>query len=490
MLPANKQPYAGSLHAAHGVAGGPAARWTIVPKNSRVLLISPFPDSGLTDMKEPPHGLAYIASALRERGYPVAVIDAKCRGLRTGQVVEEALTRRPDLVGITAMTPDIVWAAKIAAGIKAALPDVLIAVGGPHSTALPEETLREFPAFDVAAFGEGEETMLEIAGRLESGLEDALDGIAGIAYRKDGTVIVNPGREFATDLDAIPFPAWDLFSFPEGSAYPIYATRGCPFKCKFCQRVLGDRVRKRSVENVVKEIEWVLGTFGARGFYFADETFGADRAWTRELLHRMIERGIPSTTTWYAQTRADIIEEELLTLMKRAGCDGIAFGVESGSQEILRKTGKRLNLGDVRRAVALAKKLDIRTRSFFILGHPYETLQTIDETIRFAAELNTDFVSFAVMVPYPGTEIWRLARNGEAGYNYVSANWDDYRKHLATPLGFESIPPEKLKNLDKKAYLTFYIHNHRWSDLLVFLWGHRQSIQSYLQNKVRRLQRV
>lgn len=436
-------------------------------------------------MREPPHGLAYIAAMLRAEGYRVEAIDAKQRRLKTQQVVKEALERGPDMVGLTAMTPDVIWAGKIAEGIKAALPDVPMVIGGPHANALPEETLEEFGGFDVAVVGEGEFTSLELAQSVEERVfPGRLPEIRGIAYRSKGEVVITEPRGYLVDLDSLAFPAWDLFPAAHNRSYPIYATRGCPFGCKFCQRVLGDKVRRRSIENIIAELEWLLDTFNARGFWFADETFGFNHRWTSDLLDLMIQRDIRHRALWHAQTRVDLITEKLLSKMKEAGCDGLGFGVESGSQEILQKTGKNIKLKDAPKAVTLAKKIGIKTRSFFILGHPYETIKTIRETIDFAARLNTDFVSFAVMVPYPGTEVWDLANRKEAGYSYVSQNWDDYRKHLAAPLGFNSIPHQVLMNLDKKAYIIFYGRNRRWCDLLAFLWEHRSSIRAHISNQI------
>lgn len=437
-------------------------------------------------MREPHHGLAYIASSLRQHGYPIEVIDAKHDCLKTKQVVTRALSHKPDLIGLTAVTPDVIWAAKIADGIKQAARDIPIVIGGPHVTALPKRTLEEFPAFDVGVIGEGEYALLELANTVEKDrLLHSLEKVSGIVYKNGAGVAITPPRHFIENLDELPFPAWDLFPIPQSKAYPIYATRGCPFQCKFCQRVLGNKVRTRSVENVIEEIEWIQNDFGATRFWFADETFGFNRQWTAQLLDQMTEKKFPDTLRWHAQTRIDLMKEDLLARMKKAGCDGLAFGIESGNPEILAETGKKIMLDDVERVVALARKIGLKTRSFFILGHPNETIETIQDTIDFAAKINTDFVSFAVMVPYPGTEVWNLAKQKKAGYSYLSENWDDYRKHLATPLGFTTISPELLRKLDIKAYLTFYIRNHRWLDLGRLLWEHRLSVSAYLVKRLK-----
>jgi radical SAM superfamily enzyme YgiQ (UPF0313 family) len=457
-------------------------------KKSKILLIAPYPESGLTDMREPPHGLAYIASFLRTNGYEVTAINAKHHCLKSRTVVEEAVNRNPDMVGITAMTPDVIWAGKIAAGIKAALPHVPLIIGGPHANALPAETLKEFPAFDVAALREGEFTMLELAENLErEKFASSLNEIKGIAYKEGKKVLITPPREDIQDLDSLPFPAWDLFPSPHIKGYPIIAARGCPFNCKFCQRVLGNRLRRRSAENIVNELDWVFKTFGTKNFWFADETFGVNPQRTNELLDHMIERRIPHRATWHAQTRVDVVNSDLFIKMKKAGCTGIGMGVESGNQAILNKTGKGITLKGAERAVSMAKKAGLKTLSFFILGHPYETLSTIEDTISFAAKLNTDYVSFAVMVPYPGTKVWELAKRQEAGYSYVSENWDDFRKHLSTPLGFASITPDTLRRLDMKAYLIFYLRNHRWLDLINVIWQHKLSIKAFVVNRIKDL---
>ncbi len=160
----------------------------------------------------------------------IQAIDAKQRCLKTRSVISEVVTSKPDLVGITAMTPDIMSAAKIARGIKIALPGVLTVIGGPHVNALPKETLEEFPFFDLAVQGEGELSMLELAHKLEKGnLSSTLPEIKGIAFRDSKEIILNPPRDYIHDLDILPPPAWDLFPFSHNKAYPVYATRGCPF---------------------------------------------------------------------------------------------------------------------------------------------------------------------------------------------------------------------------------------------------------------------
>ena len=221
-----------------------------------VLLINPQSNSGLTEMRQPSTGLAYIGAFLHSKGINVKGIDAKVDNLLPGKVVEKALRLNFDVVGITAMTPDIKAAGSIAKGIKKARPSTLIVVGGAHATAMPEITLKEFDAFDVAAFSEGEFLLYDlIKAYAHNKNRNAFSEIPGIVYRKDdGTLVRTTVREPIKNLDALPFPKWDLF--PPCREYPIYGSRGCPFQCIFCQRVLGNRARKRSPENVLSEIKF------------------------------------------------------------------------------------------------------------------------------------------------------------------------------------------------------------------------------------------
>jgi anaerobic magnesium-protoporphyrin IX monomethyl ester cyclase len=245
----------------------------------KVLLISPQADTGLSEMVEPAHGLAYIAAYLLNQGYEVEIIDAKSLSLKTAQVVAIAREKKPDIVGISAMTPDIIWAGKIADGIKADEPDIPIIIGGPHVTALPERTLREFPSFDIAVIGEGEITITELLNVIQY-FDISMDiyNVKGVAFRRDGQVVVTEPRNPIDNLDSLPFPAWHLF--PPRSDYPVFSTRGCPFRCKFCMRVIGNNTRKRSPENVIAEIERNINKYHSESFWFSDEVFGINRQWT------------------------------------------------------------------------------------------------------------------------------------------------------------------------------------------------------------------
>jgi radical SAM superfamily enzyme YgiQ (UPF0313 family) len=368
---------------------------------------------------------------------------------------------KADIYGLTAMTHEIGSAGKLAEAIKAAHPDATVVVGGCHSIALPRDTLADFPGFDVAISGEGEVTGCQLVKALDEGR--LLDGIEGLVFRRDGEIVVNPRREMNLNMNEFPMPAWDLF--PHTDIYPVMTARGCPFHCVFCMQVMGHQVRYRSPENVVDEIDVLINDFGAKEVWFYDETFTLNKDRVHRILDLMMDRGHHKKIRWLAQTRVNRCDEELFKKMAHAGCFEIDFGIESGNQEILHAIGKDFSLDEAREIIPMAKKAGIKVANLFILGHPNETHETLRDTIDFAAELNSDRVSFGIMVPYPGTEVARMAANGEGGYRLLSTDWADYNKYLGNALEFDTISRKELERLQVKAYLKFYLHNKRFLDL-------------------------
>jgi len=399
-------------------------------------------------------GLAYLASYLVSLGIACSVIDAKYDRLDQEKLKEEIERTKPHIVGFTAMTTEIIDTAKVAKDIKKKHPNIKIIIGGPHATALPVETLKEFPAFDIACMGEGEYTLKEIS-NLGASSKD-LENIAGIAYKdEDGIIRKNSPRPFIEKLDSLPSPAWHLFK--PAKKYPILASRGCPFRCNFCMRVLGDRIRFRDPDLVIEEMENIYETYKPSLFEFYDETFGVDKAKTERLLDNIIEKGLHKKIKWHIQTRVDVVTGGLLKKMKEAGCAWVGFGVESGNEDILKATNKNITKEKVRDAIRMAKDASLDTGSFFILGHPGETKKTAKETIDFALELNTTTVAFGIMTPYPGTEIARMAEEGRGGYKLLSKKWSDYNKQTNDMLELEGIDSETLQKYQLIGYLKFYL---------------------------------
>ncbi len=399
--------------------------------------------------------LAYLAGYLRSQGIDCLALDAKYEGTALQELIQQVDRVQPEIVGLTAMTPEINETVETAEALKKAFPGVRLVIGGPHVTALPEETLGEFPVFDCGVIGEGELAMAQLA---RGG--DDVQTIPGIVYRRSGSVCVTDSAQPVLDLDAITHPAWDLFS--PSKVYPIIATRGCPFNCNFCMRVSGKKVRWRSPGHIVAEIENLIDSYSVERIVFHDETFGLDKQWAHRLLDLMIAKKFPEKITWEATTRVDIADFDLYCKMKEAGCAWLAFGIESGNPEILKNTRKGITLEQAEHAVRLARKAKLSLGSLFIIGHPNETRQTIEDTIAFAARLPTETVSCGLMVPYPGTEVAGIVKRGEGNYRVLSHDWRDFNKQVGNVLEFQGIPRKDLEFYQLKLYLSFYLRYFRW----------------------------
>lgn len=442
--------------------------------NPQVILINPPPLSlrEKHDALNHPHlGLAYLAAYLRQNDFSCKPIDAKFERIDAEKLIQVIKEYKPILVGITAMTHEIGQAAKVAKMAKEVLPAAKIVLGGAHATALPKETLQQFPAFDMIVVGEGEITLLELIKTLTQGGD--LSNVAGLAFcSSSGEIILNGPRQFIENLDSIPFPAWDLF--PPSKTHTLITSRGCFGRCKFCMRVSGNKIRKRNTEKILEEFNMDIEKYGADQILVEDESFGADKNQAYPFLDALAKSGVSKKVKWVTQTRVDLVDEEFFKKLKAAGCVMVSFGVESGNEKILKEIGKGITLERARQSIALAKKVGLKTGSYFIIGHPGETKETAWDTIKFAAKINTHFVAFGIMVPYPGTEIYEMAKRGEGGYRIISSDWADFNKTIGSSLELETLSRKDLEKLQLMAYFIFYLKNLRFFDFFKLLIGERK----------------
>ncbi len=443
----------------------------------KVLLINPPVVSVLEPWYDTPDfgrvALAYLAAALRQSsGYTIKVIDAKLERLNFKQVLERAVNFSPDLVGFTAFTNEIKPAAYQAALIKRQLPRTTTVIGGVHVTALPRQTLLEFPSFDIAAVGEGEATLSELCEALRRGRD--LIHIPGLVFRDGGKIVMAPERERILDQDSIPFPAWDLF--PAAQSYWIQSLRGCPFSCLFCMNPNGRVARKRSVANVIAELKYVVDTYHPRQIRFGDEIFSVDIPRTRELLQAMISNRIGERTEWCVQTHVRYVDYELFALMKTAGVTRVEMAVETGEEEKLKTMGKGTNLSMIKDAFHAARKAEVTTGAFFLFGQPDETVSSMMKTIDLAVQINPHLPMFGVMTPYPGTEVARLAAKGEAGYRLLTTDWDEYNKQIGGALEFANLSRTQIEYVQLWGYALVFLRNFRFLSFAQFLWEYRGGV--------------
>ena len=377
-----------------------------------VHLIYPFsqPKHDRSIFRFPPLGLGYLAANLRRYGYDPQLLD--CTFLERAEALEKAVEAKADVVGIYSMVTMREESLRFARELRDHCG--LLVAGGPLPSSDPALFLDDF---DIVAMGEGEGVMAAILGAYEKGSD--LGSIPGIAYRKDGQIIFTARRDLKADLDGLAFPARDLFPNREYVDYwkkkfgqattTVMTTRGCPFCCEFCSNVIfGVSYRERSPANVVDEVEEAL-SFGYDRIHFADDVFTLNKERIRLICAEIVRRGLDFR--WECLGRVDSIDRNIAREMKQAGCDRIFFGIESGSDLILKLMRKNITTDGARRAVEAARSAGLRVGSFFILCYPGETDDTVLQTLRFAASLPLDYLSFTMPYPLPGTALYERVKD-------------------------------------------------------------------------------
>lgn len=412
-----------------------------------------------------PIGLCSLASYLIKNGYKqVRIIDAPAIGLGISDIIKDIVKDKTDLVGIYSNTANYYIVSTLAFEIKKLGQSIKIVVGGPHASFLPRDILNEMQ-IDYCVIGEGEETLHELVRHIENNSKEFKE-IDGLAYKTDGNqIVINKPRNRIEDLDSLPFPAVQLL--PSLSKYKLYllqykrlpymtiiTARGCPFNCIFCETPYGKILRYHSPEYVVDYIEYLVKQFGIKELNFVDDTFTLDEKRVLEICSLIRKRNLD--VSWYAATRANIKEKNIFFEMKKSGCWICAIGSESGSPQVLNLIKKSISLDEVRSACELVLKAGLMLKIFFILGNPGETLETIDQTIRFAKSLKAHYPVFSLMTPFPGTELWETAEK------YGTFDRTNYQKLLISNSDPVFIPygltKEILLQKQKEAFRRVYFN--------------------------------
>jgi len=407
-----------------------------------------------------PFSIVHLGSFLKSQGYQVRLFDEQIELLTETRVQEIIHEFSPCVIGFSCTTPGMARAHKIAADIKNINPSIKVVMGNIHPTVLPEETLRD-KNVDLVVRAEGEYTILEYLQAIER--QGEFSKIDGISYRMNGGFNHTVNREYVKDLDVLPPVDWSLLTDTGGdySIEWILTSRGCPYKCIFCsaRSVSGYKYRFNSPQRVIEEIDVIVKNYGKKFFSFADDNFAVKKDRTREICNLMIERGYNKDVKWLCQTRADAVDESLLELMKKAGCEYISFGIETGTQRLLDLIKKSVKIETIEKAVNMVHNAGIKTRGSFMLGLPSETYEDSLATINFALKMPLDIAKFNLAVPYPGTELLNLAI--QEGLVVT----DDWSK-INTAAGLSDteafyVPKgrtmEELARLQKKAHTSFYL---------------------------------
>ena len=412
----------------------------------------------------PPLGLLYIAGYLRtkEKNYDVRIIDSPTENLDYPALSEKIKEFNPEVIGITTMSFTIIDALETARMAKLINPGVKIVFGGPHVHIFGKETL-ELGVSDFIVLGEGEKTFHQLIKNL--GDEEKLKGIPGLIFYDQNHNLINTGlREFIENLDELPFPDRGLINnkkyFSLLGANNLVTTmitsRGCPYQCSFCDRPqLGKRFRARSFKNVVDEIEECLKLYGIKEFLVYDDTFTVDRQRAIDICNEIIRRGL--RITWDIRARVNTVDEELLLLLKKAGCERVHYGVEAGTQKVLNIFRKGITLEQAEKAFKLTKKAGLQTLGYFMIGNPTETKEDILATIKFAKKINPDYVHITITIPYPATDLYSLALKEGIVDKDV---WLEFAKNpsleFIPPVWNQNLTRDELCSLVKLAYKEFY----------------------------------
>lgn len=415
----------------------------------------------------PPVGLMAIGAVLEDMGYHVTILDADAKRLSLDQAATEVAQLNPDYVGATTMTATMDITGRLFTLIKERLPQTTIVVGGPHASALPRRTLEDFPTIDVAVLGEGDETIRELLPALEAQRE--LDHIHGIVFRRGDTIIETTTPAPIQDLGTLPRPAWHLLDMPLYHSYAwnnwvngyraplgvVFTGRGCYGKCNFCAShcVFGRHIRFFPIEHIKAEIDYLVNTHNIRILYFQDDTFTANRKMVTEICDFLIERGYHTRLETMVSARVDSIHGPTLKHMRKAGIRWICFGVESGNNAILKRMGKNITVDQIRTAYRLSREADLFVAGNFMIGHIDETRQTALDTINLACELDQDYISFAIAIPFPGTEIYEHCIE----HNLPLPSWADFGSVNSPPIPLNpELGAEELMELRALSVTRFF----------------------------------
>jgi anaerobic magnesium-protoporphyrin IX monomethyl ester cyclase len=392
----------------------------------------------------PPLGLLYVASSLEKAGHEVKIIDAEVLLLSPEQLYTEIVKTETDFVGFTSTTPEFHIVASICQKLKASHPDIKIIVGGAHVTALPKETIEENPAINYVVCGEGERAAVKI-----------VEEVPEERIIRDNDI---------ENLDELPEPARHLLNYDYYKyAMPgigmikmdvIESSRGCPFLCTFCF----NRARKPRYRNpvlVVDEIERSYKKHRIQAMMFFDDTLTVNKKHIMDICDEIIRRGLNKHILFYANTRANTTDKEMLIRMKDAGVAEISMGVESGNPEILEQTKKGTTHEQYKRVYKWMYELNFQTRASFIVGLPYETHQTVRDTISFAKNLDLMRANCNILTPYPGTEIYEQVLEGK-GIHLLCKDWKEFKRWGTSVIRTDKLTKEDLEYYQKRFITEFY----------------------------------
>lgn len=411
-----------------------------------VFVMPPYPFARTIGSKQtkkligllPPLGVGYLSSFLEKNGpYTCNFVDAIAEQIDEDKTIEKISELKPDLIGISSFTTFIPNSAySLVKKLKQNLKNVPVIMGGPHTTSFGETVLSDCPEVDYVLPGDAELSLFELLERLRENKSPY--ETRGLIYRKsNGEIIANPPAPIVENLDILPFPNREIYNnnlyeplpslSPKRPAMPMITARGCPWgRCKFCYQggKYAPPFRRRSPENVISEIKELIDKYNVKNIIFWDDNFCILPEWIEKFCSLIKSEKI--NIVWSVLSRVNTVTKKMLQQMAEAGCYSIQFGIESGNPNILKLIGKGHTLEQCRNAVKWAKEAGMETRAFFVLGFPTETPEMSEETIRFACELNIDYVVFFSYYIAPGTPLAEIALREGQCYEFVGQVFPSY----------------------------------------------------------------
>lgn len=434
-----------------------------------------------------PLSVGFLAGYLLQKDITPAIIDEQLNYLTRDEIKDIVGNRGRIIAGLTCLTAGAERAYKLAGWIKESNPEAILIYGGIHATVLPEEVLTRGKA-DVVVHNEGEETLHELVQYYRHG--GKLENIKGISFSSNGQFIHNSPRPLIEDLNTLPPFPYHLFEkdIKKYSFADVMMSRGCPFQCIFCSQrsITGRSYRFKSAENIIKELDILIFKYGQKErIIFNDDNFVVNRKHVFDLCEKIIARKYPKTLSFQVYARGDMVDLEMLKIMKRAGITAIVYGLETGSERLMKIVKKQLTVADNKRAIELTRKAGITTNGSFILGLPTETMEESLQTIRFAKSLPLDLTRFNLLVPYPGTKIRELLKESRQD---IKDDWSTFL--TVSGFGSTSIPyipdgrtEKEMRRLQLWANLTFYLRPRQFFIIMVKKFSNQLNLPSPLTLK-------
>jgi radical SAM superfamily enzyme YgiQ (UPF0313 family) len=411
----------------------------------------------------PSLGLLYLASALeRNSHHQIEIMDYRIKKYSLDELSQYIQNYKPDIIGITTSTFNLLDVLDVVDTAKSLSPDTYICLGGPHASIYPKETLH-LNGVDFVVVGEGEYVFNDLLYALEN--KKSFEDIAGLGYKKDGREHISSKKVFVENLDQLPFPDRRKIDYKRcysllGSGKlmaTIQSSRGCPYGCTCCDQQSGRKIRQRSVDSLLEEIDY-LKSLGVDDLFFIDDLFTTNRQRVYDFCNTLIRKKIKIRLKISA--RVDSIDKYLLRMLKHAGCYRIHYGIESATQRILDTLNKKITLQQIEDAIRWTREVGITSFAYFMLGCPGETEEEVLRTIDYAIQLNVNYAHFSIATLYPGTDMYQMALHKQL---IKSDIWQEFaqfpRQGFETPFWTENISRNRLIYLQELANKKFYLRS-------------------------------